>query len=360
LATSFELFLLDQRAIPGVIVLARCGADTAIEHLPTDDAKLAALAAFGREIGKAVTGNAAQRPLAEDLNKFGSNLFKFLFRDSLLVLYNHLPPGPVSIQILTDLPAIREIPWEYLVTPDRQPSPHRERSIIRVQPTCGIYSPARTKGRKKKIKVLFVASDPTDQQSVTCRDVVTCIDRAFKGQESGATIKVIPAATCKDLDDAIIRENFNVFHFLGHGTLINGIGHLVLEDIETRNSSYFSAAELAVALAGKGVQLAILSACLSSGGKLSDDFGVIATALIQTGIPAVVANQYPIPFESISPFVSKIYTSLAKNGDIDLAVAEGRVTLSRGLSSTTGGRAVVEWGIPTLYRLPDARQLFLL
>jgi hypothetical protein len=56
-------------------------------------------------------------------------------------MYDRLPAGPVSLQILSDRAEIKEVPWEYLVTPDRQPSPHRERSVIQVQPTCDIYSP---------------------------------------------------------------------------------------------------------------------------------------------------------------------------------------------------------------------------
>ncbi|BAK77241.1 hypothetical protein NH8B_2427 [Pseudogulbenkiania sp. NH8B] len=103
-----------------------------------------------------------------------------------------------------------------------------------------------------------------------------------------------------------------------------------------------------MALAGKGVQLAILSACLTGAGNHSDAFAVLASALIVSGIPAVVANQYPIPIKSIAPFVGSVYTSLALEGDIDRAVAEGRAALSIGIGSTTSGEAVVEWGIPTL------------
>ena len=173
-----------------------------------------------------------------------------------------------------------------------------------------------------------------------------------------ASIKVIPGANREDLMKAITLEKFDIFHFFGHGDLNNGEGHLVLQDIKTGLSDFISARTLASAFAGKEVRLAILSACLTGAGKHTDDFGVIATALIQSGIPAVVANQYPIPYKSISPFVAGIYDSLKLDGDIDHAVAEGRTALFVCLENTTGGKAVVEWGIPTLYRLADAKQLF--
>lgn len=357
MATSFELFLLDQKEGTGVIALARRGADTAIEHIPID-AKLNALADFGRGLGKAITGNNALRPSATDLAKFGSDLFNFLFRGSLLALYQRLPAGPISLQIMSDRTEVREIPWEYLVTPDRQPSPHRERSIIRVHPTCGIDSPAPKKFGKK-VRVLFVSSDPVDQQGVTWAEVAATINRTFVAQmPDEVSIKVIEGATRKNLLDAIRKESFDVFHFIGHGDIRNNTGYLVLEDIKSGKSDFLSATDLALALAGKDVRLAILSSCLSGAGNYSDDFGVIATALIRAGIPAVVANQFPIPYKSISPFVGSVYSSLATDGDIDHAVTEGRIALSFLLSGTTGNGAVVEWGIPTLYRLADSQQLF--
>ena len=354
--TSFELFLLDNRKGDGVIALARRGADTAIEHMPVD-AALAKLADFGRVLGRAVAGN-GNRPTATELVRFGNDLFNYLFRGDLKRLYDRLPIGAVSLQILTDRTEIKEVPWEYLVTPDRQPSPHRERSVVRVQPTCGIDSP-EPKKYSKKVGVLFVSAEPVDQAGLNWEDIAAVLDRTFNAEMPGqVSVKVIEGATRQGLLHAINSENFDVFHFLGHGVIRSGVGHLVLEEIKTGNSDYLSAIDLARALAGKGIRLAILSACLTGAGKYADDFGVVATALIRAGIPAVVANQYPIPIKSISPFVGSIYTTLVRNGNIDSAVADGRVALAVGIGGTTDGNAVVEWGIPTLYRLADAQQIF--
>jgi len=353
---SFDLFLLDVRKSKSVVALARRGADTAIEQIPID-AALTDLVDFGRLIGKAVNGN-AQRPSGPDLEAFGTRLFDFLFRGQLRDLYNRLPTGPVSLQILSDRSELREVPWEYLSAPDRMPVPHRDRSVIRIHPTCGVYG-ATVKKAREKIRVLFVSAEPVDQPDVDWRDMKAVLDRYLVAQmPNEATIEVIEGATRADLLKAITRKSFDVFHFFGHGDLRNGIGHLVLQDAKSGKSDFLSAEDLAVALAGRGVQLALLSACLSGAGKYDDDFGTIATALIKTGIPAVVANQYSIPIKSIAPFVGAIYASLAQGDGIDQAVASGRVALKLGLASTTGTGAVVEWGIPTLYRLADFQHVF--
>jgi len=121
--TSFDVFVLDVSHNGGLIALASRGADTAIEPIPIGP-DLHALVTFGRLLGAAVSGQ-AQRPSAAALNKFGQSLFGYLFRGQIKSLYDRLPTGPVSIQILSNRSEAHEVPWEYLVTPDLQVSPGR-------------------------------------------------------------------------------------------------------------------------------------------------------------------------------------------------------------------------------------------
>ena len=354
-----EVFLLDDpaKANANAVVLARCANDTAIEIFPVNRA-LQDLLDYGRMLGSVIAGK-SPRPPRNELENYGIRLFDALFNGSILTLYNRLAADAVSIQILSDRADVREIPWEYMLTPNCRPAPHRNRSVVRVQLTCnGTMCPA-PKQFGKKVNVLFVSADPIDQAGVSWEDVLATIDSSFTAQlGASVSIKVIEGATRQGLMQAIRAERFDVFHFFGHGDVRGGVGHLVLQDLKTRNSDFLSASDLAIAFGGTGVRLAILSACFSGAGRFSDEFGVLATALISTGIPAVVANQYPIPYKSISPFVASLYGSLLKSGDIDAAVAEGRAALAVMLSGPTGRDAVVEWGIPTLYRLATARQLF--
>ncbi|MGO8858206.1 MAG: CHAT domain-containing protein [Steroidobacteraceae bacterium] len=354
-----EVFLLDDpaKANAHAVVLARCENDTAIESLPINRA-LQDLLDYGRMLGSVIAGK-SPRPPPNELEKYGIRLFEALFNGSILTLYNRLAADAVSIQILSDRADIREIPWEYMLTPNCRPAPHRNRSIVRVQVTCNGNTCPAPKQFDKKVNVLFVSADPVDQAGVSWEDVLATVNSSFTAQLGpGVSIKVIEGATRQALMHAIRAERFDVFHFFGHGDVRGGVGHLVLQDLKTGSSDFLSASDLAIAFAGTGVRLAILSACLSGAGKFSDDFGVLATALISTGIPAVVANQYPIPYKSISPFVASLYGSLIQQGDIDAAVAEGRAALAVMLNGPTGRDAVVEWGIPTLYRLANARQIF--
>lgn len=195
---------------------------------------------------------------------------------------------------------------------------------------------------------------------MTWTDVEMNVRRAFELQtDEVAQLKIVPGATRQALLKALNTEAFDVFHFLGHGCVVNGEGRLLLVDVDTGAADYLTASDLATALAGQELRLAILSACLTGAGNIKEDFGPVATALLRAGIPAVVANQTSIPTKSVAPFVGALYQRLLKDGDIDVAVMAGRVALQLELRRTIpADKAVVEWGIPALYRLPGAAQLF--
>jgi len=92
----------------------------------------------------------------------------------------------------------------------------------------------------------------------------------------------------------------------------------------------------------------VLSACETAAGDFASDFSVMADGLVRCGIPAVVANQFPVENGSIANFVGALYHELLQSGDIDLAVSEGRVALAVEVES------FIDWGIPTLYRHVDS------
>ena len=68
-------------------------------------------------------------------------------------------------------------------------------------------------------------------------------------------------------------------------------------------------------------------------------FGGIAPALIQSGIPAVVATQLPISTDVAVKFMQGFYGALARFESVPAAVNAGRVRVLRSR----------EWFIPTLY-----------
>ena len=76
-------------------------------------------------------------------------------------------------------------------------------------------------------------------------------------------------------------------------------------------------------------------------GDVDDAFGGLAAALIAAGVPAVIANQFPISDTPAIEFAETFYTHIVGGAPVDAAVTAGRKRLFRVQNS--------EWATPVLY-----------
>lgn len=352
-----ELFVLAGDSADSALALARRGPDIAISRMDLKAREIQDFIAFTDRVEGTALGT-AQRPTQAELDEIGRRMFQHVFCGDLLKLYRRSPPGLISIQIVTDEQRIQRIPWEYLSPDDRMPLPHQDRCVVRVLPICVEFDPAPAQSLKN-IRVLLVGAEPIDEPGVGWSDVEKDLRRNFQSLNGVALLQVVAGTSRNALLDAVNSSRFDVFHFLGHGTVIHGEGQLALVDIETQKTDLITGCDLASALSGQHIKLAILSACETGAGSVNQGFGSVARALLQAGIPAVVANQTSIPTNSIVPFVSALYRRLIRDGNIDSAVMAGRAALQIDLRAAIDPKlAVIEWGIPALYRWPGAAQLF--
>jgi hypothetical protein len=342
------------------IVYARCASDVAVSSLPYGP-ELKRLLAFRDKISEVLLKN-LQRPRNSELTDFGHKLFEYIISKDVKRLYDRLPLNKrVRIHIMTDRPDLQSLPWEFLQDPTRPPGPWRDRSVVRVVPTIGSPRPEPIKITPggDKLRILFVYADPQNQTFVSWPGVRASIERVFSARLPSEfyELKVI-RGTPAELVAAFQSNNdrYEIFQFSGHGDIRGGEGHILLLNESDQQSSPLSASQLAGLLNGRGIKLAVLSACLTSAGNAADPFNVVSEALVSSGIPAVVANQLPVPDSSVAAFVGSMYTQLLNTGDIDLAVNEARVKLSIELAVQQD--ATLEWGIPTLYRHIAGSKIF--
>lgn len=303
------------------------------------------------------------RPHKKDLHEFGKNLFKYIIRDDVETLYNRLPRNNlVRIHILTNRADLQSLPWEYLQDPKQSPGPWIERSIVRVVPTIGIppLPPLPINATGQKIRILFVYADPVNQGAVSWPSVRASIEQVFMARIPANYELNVIEGTLPNLVDAFQNNNdrYEIFQFSGHGEIDpqSGKGQLLLLDKMSSQSVPISTDELSILLTGRGIRLAVLSACMTAAGNSADPFNVVAEALVLNGIPAVVANQLPVPDASVAAFVGPLYNHLLITGDIDQAVNQGRVKLAVQLAVPVS--ATLEWGIPTLYRHISSANIF--
>jgi formylglycine-generating enzyme required for sulfatase activity len=87
----------------------------------------------------------------------------------------------------------------------------------------------------------------------------------------------------------------------------------------------------------------VLNACSTAVTAEAKPFSGVATALVQAGIPAVVAMQTSVTDQAALQFSQVFYESIADGCPIDTSVAEGRKAIEFSASHT------VEWAIPELF-----------
>jgi hypothetical protein len=101
----------------------------------------------------------------------------------------------------------------------------------------------------------------------------------------------------------------------------------------------------------------VLSVCNTAAGDFSKSYAVVAKTLVESGVPAVVANQFEITNKNAALFAGAFYAELLNSGDIDRAITKGRVELDFG-GRLPNNVARIDWGIPTLYRHLGAARTF--
>jgi hypothetical protein len=340
-----DLFVLDGGAGTHAVTVARCGHDLATARL--DLTALATLVQFRDRIRHGVQA-VTHRPSPDELYDYGTRLFDVLFGDGIDTIHARLSDHLVRIQLFSNHEGVQELPWEYLQEPGAAPGPRLTRSVIRIVPTVG-HDPPRP-APPTSDRVLFATARPKGTEQVPWADVRDSIERAFRLRFPQALIpQVCEAADSDRLMAALRNGSFDIFHFNGHGEVRNQEAGLLLIDARTACRQFLPARELVGMLRGRGIRLVILSACDTASG-FQGSYGNLAALLVREGVSAVVANQLPVPYDSVAPFVGAMYETLLRHGDIDRAVAEGRQQLWSCRQLATKASANLEWGIPVLYR----------
>jgi len=350
---TLEIAILGAEPKKNAVVLARCGSNMAIESLPIGP-DLDALTSFSDHVDKALR-SLEERPAETDLKIFGNNLFKYVMRGEVFRIYDHVPTNAlVRLSIFSNSQELQSLPWEYMQYPNQPAGPWLIRSVVRIIPTVEskLSKPLKMGDLKRKLRILFAYADPVDQDPVSWPSVKDAVERAFLARIPANNYEMtVIDANPKDLVETLQANDYDIFHFSGHGMVDpNGVGQLMLMDRTSQKSIPYSAERLSMTLRNRGIRLVILSACSTASGNFEDKFDVIAKALIKSGVSAVVANQFPVPDSTVATFIKPLYDELLKSGDIDRAVNEARFLLASDPALTQGTAASLEWGIPTLYR----------
>ncbi|MFT5193812.1 MAG: hypothetical protein ACI9EW_001676 [Cellvibrionaceae bacterium] len=179
---------------------------------------------------------------------------------------------------------------------------------------------------------------------------------AIKGNDH-LSAEMLQDAEFSELEEALLPKNIGIFHFGGHGDIQEEMGAEPGQIIATAtlgfDDKWIKADQLAINLRDSGVRLAVIGACNSGRREGKNPWAGIASMLVKTGVPAVVANQFKILDKTAVAFSKLFYKALVAGLSIEEAVSAGR---KAAYNVDPEGR---DWGIQVMYlRSPHSQILF--
>lgn len=240
------------------------------------------------------------------------------------------------------------LPWE-LIGRER---PGR-RELFALDPSLPLYrhvevpEPPRPIDLSAPLGVLLAVAAPRDQPHLDLDREREAILRRWRKQAE-VTVDTLEHTTVGGLREALALGRHQIVHFLGHGTFDErcGRGALVLEDAAGRSAVVSDQAVAALFRGRDAVSLVVLNACegaRSPADPTRPTFAGVATCLIDEGVPAVVAMQFPIGDRAASAFGLGLHRALADGEDVARAVVAGRQAIRDDVPGT------LQWITPALY-----------
>lgn len=294
----------------------------------------------------------------EAARKFGAQLFEVLFQDDVGAAFDSSRQAALEggqglrIKLRVNDPDLATLPWEFLFDPRRDEfvALSRHTPIVRY---LELPLPQADLRVEPPLRILAMVTNPTDVPPLDVEREKARLEDALAempDQEDRIELVWLEGQTWRELQEAMQRGPWHVFHFIGHAAFDSEAseGTLILAD-DQGNATSLSAGQLGRLLGDQPtLRLAVLNACEGARGDEQSLFSSAAGALVERGMPAVIAMQYGISDRAAVEFAGSLYGALAANLPIDAAVSEARKAIDLALHGS------VEWGTPVLYtRAPD-------
>jgi hypothetical protein len=301
-------------------------------------------------------------PDGDSLREFGALLFDSLFVPRVRRLYDlarsEQRGRPLNVVFTCTIPWVASKPWEFAFDPNRRKflateEIHFVRNVLTAVPA------QRLNEGREKLRLLVVEAQPAGTAELAVDEEERQIRFRFQPLiEAGLVeVDVLARATPERLHEMLVRQNleqrpYDVVHFIGHGEfdreasqgrLLFHSGGEGYQKVETQT--------LRELLCNRGLQLVFLNACDTARDANQKLNRGVASALVEGGLPAVVANQYKVLDPSAVAFAQHFYWALANGATLGEAAREARIAVNYSIEGE-----IIDWAVPVLYaRDPDRR-----
>ena len=304
-----------------------------------------------------VTRRRIASPESRTVQEFGQELWQALFAGDVLSRYEasrqeakHQQSG-IRIKFRCDDPELAALPWEYLFDPVRGDFVALSTStpLVRYIPLPTSQSPLVV---TPPIRILAVAVSPSDLDGLDVERERTRLTAALGAIQAKGLVELtwLPGQTWHDFQEALQEGPWHILHFIGHGGFDENRQEGIVAFARPDGKADYKRATSLGRLLGdhEALRLAVLNACESGRGDVTDLFSSTAGTLVRRGTPAVVAMQYEITDEAAIELSQSFYGAIARGIPVDTALTEARKGLATEFEDT------LEWGTPVLFlEAPD-------
>ncbi len=297
------------------------------------------------------------------------HLFRGLLRDSWLAAQSVAQNRGYLLRLRLGLKdnRLQQLPWEVLHGGDRPLTTVTDIAFSRYSSErrrTADYNSVVLPDYSQPINVLMVIAAPSDQDRLDLKREVHNLQAELhpptmrsggNGTEDAPVLdvrlKILEQPGRIELTQALEQGNFQAFHYSGHSNLGNAGGDLYLVSGQTGLTERLSGEDLAGLLVNNGVKLAVFNSC--RGAYTADDGNSwqeqnLAQALVNRGIPAVIAMAEQIPDDVAIDFTKLLYRNLRTGSPIDLTLNRTRQALLTSYSSQQH-----YWALPILSMQPS-------
>lgn len=249
-------------------------------------------------------------------------------------------------------PELADLPWELLYAADlgRPLAPSSETALVRYLP---VEHSSRMQPVQPPLVVLAALANPAGVTPLAVEREWQHLQEAVAGlDESQVRLERAPA-TWAALQARLRQGPVHVLHFVGHGFFDRSQNRsgLVFEDEAGRASIVPAEAFKTLLHDHDALRLVYLNACEGASSGRSDPFSGVAQQLVQQGVPAVVAMQFPISDAAAITLSREFYRALAGGYPVDAALGEAR-------KAVLGQSGSPEWATPVLFSRAEDNRLF--
>lgn len=321
-----------------------------------------ALDAFFAQVGRAGGGPGANQPQSDEdaVKTFGAQLFDAVFQGEVREVFRRSVDAADREQAglrlklrLDDAPTLADLPWEFLFDAGRKRflALSNETPIVRFLELPERVQPLRI---QPPLNILVMLAGPADYPALDLESEWQRMGAALKDLEQRGlvTLERIAETTTDALLSRLRNSKpYHLFHFIGHGEFAAGTGEgrIIFTDQQGNGRSVDGEILGALLHDVSSLRMVVLNACEGARASSKKPFAGVAQSLVQQGIPAVLAMQFPVTDDAAILFAREFYSSFALGYPVDAALAEARKMIYARDNQ-------IEWGTPVLYlRAPDGR-----